>query len=184
MVNIDHPIFLRERLDFLSRSILAWIFPFQNVILDVGRIDFLQFLWPCQKQPLTKIIVLYFFKIMSGFPGKVFWCSLYLNPFENRNWRTNNSGFVFFARILLITSLRFFFVKTSAIVCENNKMPAENCCSVDVWMLSQIEFRQPGWVGCALAFLALGKVGFCVGVLCALPRAKNSVGQHGKVLGV
>jgi len=47
-----------------------------------------------------------------------------------------------------------------------------------------IDICQPGWAGCVLAFLALGKVGFCVGVLCALPCAKNSVGQHGKVLGV
>jgi hypothetical protein len=26
-----------------------------------------------------------------------------------------------------------------------------------------IDIRQPGWVGCALAFLALGKVGFVLG---------------------
>jgi hypothetical protein len=40
-----------------------------------------------------------------------------------------------------------------------------------------------GWTGCALTFLALGKVGFCVWVLCALQCAKNSmgsVGEHGK----
>ena len=40
------------------------------------------------------------------------------------------------------------------------------------------------WTGCALAFLALGKVGFCVWVLCALQCAKNSIEQrrrsHGK----
>lgn len=34
----------------------------------------------------------------------------------------------------------------------------------------------------ALAFLALGKVGFCVWVLCALPRAENSLGSIGKVM--
>jgi len=39
------------------------------------------------------------------------------------------------------------------------------------------EFRPLGWVGCVLAFLALGKVWLCVGVLCALPCAKNSVGS-------
>jgi hypothetical protein len=39
------------------------------------------------------------------------------------------------------------------------------------------DIRQPGWVGCALAFLALCKVGLCVGVLCALQCAKNSVGS-------
>ena len=46
-----------------------------------------------------------------------------------------------------------------------------------------IDIRQPGCVGCALAFLALCKVWLCVRVLCALQCAKNSVGQQGKVLG-
>jgi uncharacterized membrane protein len=45
-----------------------------------------------------------------------------------------------------------------------------------------IDIRQPGWVGCALAFLALCKVGFCVSALCALQCAKNSVGSGGKVM--
>jgi len=47
-----------------------------------------------------------------------------------------------------------------------------------------IDIRQPGWVGCVLAFLALCKVWFCVGVSCALQCAKNSVGSGGKVMGV
>jgi len=45
-----------------------------------------------------------------------------------------------------------------------------------------IDIRQPGWVGCVLAFLALCKVWFCVGVSCALQCAKNSVGSGGKVM--
>ncbi|OHC87622.1 MAG: hypothetical protein A2546_00070 [Sphingobacteriia bacterium RIFOXYD2_FULL_35_12] len=40
-----------------------------------------------------------------------------------------------------------------------------------------MDIRQPGWAGCELAFLALCKVGLCVGVLCALQCAKNSVGS-------
>jgi hypothetical protein len=51
-----------------------------------------------------------------------------------------------------------------------------------------IVIRQLGWVGCALAFLALcpdsNRDWFCVWVLCALQCAKNCVGQHGKVLGL
>lgn len=46
-----------------------------------------------------------------------------------------------------------------------------------------IDNCQPGWEGCALAFLALCKVGFCVGVLCALQCAKNCVGQRRRSLG-
>jgi len=45
-----------------------------------------------------------------------------------------------------------------------------------------IDIRQPVWVGCVLAFLALCKVGFCVLALCALQCAKNSVGSGGKVM--
>jgi uncharacterized membrane protein len=45
-----------------------------------------------------------------------------------------------------------------------------------------IDIRQPGWIGSALAFLALCKVGFCVSALCALQCAKNSVGSGGKVM--
>ena len=45
-----------------------------------------------------------------------------------------------------------------------------------------IDIRQPGCGGLCVGILALCKV--CVGVLCALQCAKNSVGQHGKVLGV
>ena len=40
-----------------------------------------------------------------------------------------------------------------------------------------IDIRQPGRAGSALAFLALCKVGFVFGVLCALQCAKNSVGS-------
>jgi hypothetical protein len=61
---------------------------------------------------------------------------------------------------LLITSLRFLFVKTSVIVCENNKILAENFSSGDVSISSQIEFRQLGWAGRVLAYLALCMVSY------------------------
>ena len=42
-------------------------------LLFVDGVDArLQFLCPCQKQPLTKIIVLYLDKTMSGDPGNFF----------------------------------------------------------------------------------------------------------------
>jgi len=40
-----------------------------------------------------------------------------------------------------------------------------------------IDIRQPGRMGCVLAFLALCKGGFRVSALCALQCAKNSVGS-------
>jgi len=43
-----------------------------------------------------------------------------------------------------------------------------------------IDIRQPQWVGCALAFLALCKVGSCAADLCALQCAKNCVGRVAK----
>ena len=46
-----HPIFFRDRFTILSLDTLAPIFCFQNSMLDVGNVDFLQFLCPCQKHP-------------------------------------------------------------------------------------------------------------------------------------
>ena len=57
---------------FLSRIILLDIFSFQNSVFVAGNADFLQFSCPCQKHPLTNIIVLYLGKTISGFPGNFF----------------------------------------------------------------------------------------------------------------
>ena len=47
-----------------------------------------------------------------------------------------------------------------------------------------IDIRQPGWVGCALAFLALCKVGFVSGLCVPCNVLKISWGRVGKVMGV
>ena len=56
-----------------------------------------------------------------------------------------------------------------------------NWCRVKLYcssaLLMMIDIRQPGCVGCALAFLALLQGWLCVGILCALQCAKNSVGS-------
>jgi hypothetical protein len=48
--------------------------------------------------------------------------------------------------------------------------PAEQRFVAEVFNKMMIDIRQPGWVGCALAFLALYPDGYwdwlCVGVLC------------------
>jgi len=46
-----------------------------------------------------------------------------------------------------------------------------------------IDIRPPGWVGCALAFLALCKVGFVSGFCAPCNVLKIAWGRVGKVMG-
>ncbi len=68
-------------------------------------------------------MVLCFLNTISGLPGKPLWWILYLKPWAKRNLLTMSSGFVFFAFILPIISLLFFFVKMSGILEFRNKGP-------------------------------------------------------------
>jgi len=45
-----------------------------------------------------------------------------------------------------------------------------------------IDIRQPGWVGSALAFLALGKVGFVSGFCVPCHVLKIALSRVGKVM--
>ena len=45
-----------------------------------------------------------------------------------------------------------------------------------------MDIRQPGWVGCALAFLALCKVGFVSGFCVPCNVLKIALGRVGKVM--
>ena len=47
-----------------------------------------------------------------------------------------------------------------------------------------IDIRQPGWVGCVLAFLALCKVGFVSGFCAPCNVLKIAWGRVGKVMDV
>jgi len=47
-----------------------------------------------------------------------------------------------------------------------------------------IDIRQPGWAGCALAFLALCKVGFVSGFCVPCNVLKIALGRVGKVMDV
>ena len=47
-----------------------------------------------------------------------------------------------------------------------------------------IDIRQPGWVGCVLAFLALCKVGFVSGFCVPCNVLKIALGRVGKVMDV
>ena len=69
----------------------------------------------CQKQPFTKITVLYLGRTISGHPGSVLTFFLYRTPFENRYLRTNSSGFEFLLRICDMFMLRTSFEWLSAI---------------------------------------------------------------------
>lgn len=54
----------------MSRCLLRSIFFSQNVVLLLGNTKYLQPSWPCQKQPLMKMAVLYLRSTMSGVPGR------------------------------------------------------------------------------------------------------------------
>ncbi len=45
-----------------------------------------------------------------------------------------------------------------------------------------IDIRQPGWVGCALVFLALCKVGFVSGLCVPCNVLKIALGRVGNVM--
>ena len=90
----------------LSRSLFLRIFVTQKSRLVLGILQHLELSilssstkCPCQKQPFTKIHVLYFLSTKSGCPGNRLWLSLYLNPLLHNPLRTIISGFVSFDRI-------------------------------------------------------------------------------------
>ena len=85
----------------LSRSLFLRIFVTQKSRLVLGILQHLELSilssstkCPCQKQPFTKIHVLYFLSTKSGCPGNRLWFSLYLNPRSHNPRRTITSGFV------------------------------------------------------------------------------------------
>src|SRR6185312_3908590 len=86
----------------ISRNLFLSNFLNYHSVLVFGITKYLQFLCPCQKQPLTKITVLYLGKTISGLPGRLLSWSLYRYPLACKNLRTNISGFVFLPLIWLI----------------------------------------------------------------------------------
>jgi hypothetical protein len=62
--------------------------------------------------------------------------------------------------------------------------PAEQRFVAEVFNNMLIDIRQPGWVGCAFAFLALGKVGFVSGSCVPCHVLKIARGRVGKVMDV
>lgn len=54
-----------------SRSMFLFILSTQNFVFDFGITKYRHWLWPCQKQPLIKIAVLYFGRTISGVPGNL-----------------------------------------------------------------------------------------------------------------
>lgn len=94
----------------LSRSQVALIFCSHHSERVLGSTKQRQPLCPCQKQPFTKITVLYLGRTMSGFPGRVFTFRRYRNPLANRNLRTSISGWVCLPLIRLMLKLRVIWV--------------------------------------------------------------------------
>src|SRR5205085_11974828 len=72
---IFQPSLFKAFATFLSLLMLEFILFSHQSVLVLGTTKYLQPSCPCQKQPCTKITVLYFGKTISGFPGKSFTCS-------------------------------------------------------------------------------------------------------------
>ena len=67
----------------ISLSLVLLILFIQKSVLVFGSTKYLHPSCPCQKHPLTKIIVLYFLKIISGFPGSFLLFKEYRKPSLN-----------------------------------------------------------------------------------------------------
>jgi hypothetical protein len=65
---IFQPSFFNAVTAFASLAILPFILFSHHSVLVLGTTKYLQFLCPCQKQPCTNIMVLYFGKTISGLP--------------------------------------------------------------------------------------------------------------------
>ena len=89
-----HPKATRAASFFSSLALFFIIFSVHHSVLVLGMEKYLQFSCPCQKQPCTKMTVLYFGSTMSGFPGSFLSYNLYRSPFENKNFLTTISGLV------------------------------------------------------------------------------------------
>lgn len=104
MVRQDHPSEFSFRLTRRSRALFVCIFVSQKSARVSGRRPFRQ-VWPCQKQPCTKITFMRDLNTRSGFPGRSLPCSRNRYP---RRWatdRTVNSGAVSFERMRDISLL-------------------------------------------------------------------------------
>ena len=128
------PIAASLRCSSLSRSLFLRIFATQNSRFVFGILQHGEFSiihcplsicavgnctsCPCQKQPFTKMHVLYFLSTKSGCPGSRLSFSLYLNPLAHNPRRTTISGFVSFDRMAAMFLWR--------------------CCGVSLSMLLQI----------------------------------------------
>ena len=116
-----HPNSARREYVILSRSTFPEILDSQNSRFVSGIVAYLQPGWPCQKQPLIKMAVLYFGRTMSGFPVKSLRCSRNRKLFANKKRRTKTSGLVSLLRMCDIHLRRCSFDNTSAII--KQKLP-------------------------------------------------------------
>lgn len=97
-----------------SRALLLAIFVVQNSTRVAGSLNIGQ-LWPCQKQPCTRMTARNLRNTRSGQPGKSFRCNRNRIPRACKPRRNISSGLVFVPRIRLMLSRRCSGVRTSAI---------------------------------------------------------------------
>lgn len=113
----------------LSRSLFLRILATQNSWFVVGILQQAELSmllastrWPCQKQPFTKMQVLYFLSTKSGCPGSRLWLSLYLKPLFHNPRRTIISGLVSFDRIAAIILCRSCFESLSIFISSSQPL--------------------------------------------------------------
>jgi len=74
-VMIFQPCFFNARIAFASLALLVFILCSHQSVLVLGTVKYLQLLWPCQKHPWMKMMVLYLGITMSGWPGSSLSCT-------------------------------------------------------------------------------------------------------------
>lgn len=102
-----HPRACKACTILVSRATLRPNFSSQNVMLLRGVVADLQPVCRCQKQPWTKIAVLYRGKTKSGVPGNPLACNRNRSPTLCRTRRKAISGEVFLVRILDMSAERW-----------------------------------------------------------------------------
>ena len=87
-----------------------------ELCIGFSRTNCLQPSCPCQKQPLTKIAVLYLRMTISGLPGTLLTFKRYLYPCDHNHFRTSISSLVALLRICDMQRWRCVGVRTSGMV--------------------------------------------------------------------
>ncbi len=128
-VSSPQPSRRRAFLLFRSRSFVRSSFSRQNAWCDAGRLRPERQLWPCQKQPFTKMTLRRPAKTRSGVPGSDRSWSRYRYPILWASLLTSSSGFVSLLLTRAIRRLRCSAVSLSIGVSQQEHYSDSCFCS-------------------------------------------------------